>query len=119
MPWRLIVFIIVFAIALTFITFNLGNRCDINFGFIGFKDVPVFLTAFISFFLGMLCILPFVAGAKIKRKEKIAVDDTGKKNEDSIEKKRRDFKARHRKTGKDDADPKDGAFSDGGPYGID
>jgi uncharacterized integral membrane protein len=107
MPWRLIIFIIIFAISLTFITFNLGNRCDINFGFISFKDVPVFLTAFISFFLGMLCILPF-AVARRKRKDRIDKDD-----EHKPQKPKRKWGKRKEENAPDS--PAEG----GSPYGID
>jgi uncharacterized integral membrane protein len=59
---RLILFIVIFAIFLTFITINLDNRyrCDINFGFTALNDVPVFLTVFISFFAGFFCALPLI-----------------------------------------------------------
>ena len=71
MPWRLIVFIVLFAVFLVFITFNLDNRCDISFGSetLTFKEVPVFITVFVSFIFGMLCALP-LAFAMIKRKKK-------------------------------------------------
>ena len=61
MPWRLILFIFIFGILLTFIMLNLGedSRCSINFGFAKTKEpIPVFLTIFVSFFLGLLCALP-------------------------------------------------------------
>jgi len=58
MPWRLILSIVIFAIFLTFITFNLDNRCDVNLGFAKFSNVPVFITIFSSFVLGLLCGLP-------------------------------------------------------------
>lgn len=72
MPWRLVQFIILFAILLLFIIFNLGEpyRCDINFGFTKIKDVPVFLTAFFAFFAGMLCTLPFLLSGRVKKKPK-------------------------------------------------
>jgi len=69
MPWRLIVIVIVFAVFLAFIMFNLNNSCDINFGFIQIENVPVFLTIFISFILGMLCSLPFALFYRRKHKE--------------------------------------------------
>ena len=69
MPWRLIVFLVVFAVFLTFITFNLENRCDISFGFIVITQVPVFLTVFISFVLGVLCALPIALTAGKKHKK--------------------------------------------------
>jgi len=72
MPWRLITVIVIFAVFLAFITFNLENRCNINFGFTEFTDVPVFLTVFFSFALGLFCTLPFVIRALNKRKEPLA-----------------------------------------------
>ena len=70
MPWRLIQFIILFAIFLLFIIFNLENKTDISFGFTVFKDVPVFLTVFCTFIAGMLCAFPFVFAFRSRRKEK-------------------------------------------------
>ena len=114
MPWRLIVFIVVFAVLLVFISFNLGNKCDISFGPepLTLKDVPVFLTIFTSFILGFLSTLPLVITAGRKRKS-----IGGDKGESIMEKKRREFRDKHKKPGKDDS--KDSAFSDGGSNGID
>ena len=70
MPWRLIIFIVIFAVFLVFITFNLDNRCDINFGFTSAAGIPVFLTIFGSFSFGVLCTLPMVFYSKRKHKEK-------------------------------------------------
>lgn len=110
MPWRLIVIIIVFALLLVFITFNLDNKCDISFGPEPFtiKDVPVFLTIFISFALGLICTLPFIAAAGKKRRDNR--DNPVKKTESIMEKKRREFREKHNKTGKS----KDDAFFTGG-----
>jgi len=93
MPWRLIVFIVLFVAFFLFITFNLDNRCDINFVFKVISDVPVFITAFFSFIAGMLCALPFMFSIKSRKKEKAAQDagspgkmagkDTSEKPEDS------------------------------------
>jgi len=76
MPWRLIVFIAIFGVFLAFITFNLENKCDISFGFKTFKEVPVFLTVFTSFVLGLLCTLPFIftARRKLRNKARDAAD---------------------------------------------
>ena len=68
MPWRFITVIIIFAILLVFITFNLENKCDISFGFIKIEQVPVFLTVFVSFALGLLFMSPFVFRAAKARK---------------------------------------------------
>jgi len=75
MPWRLIIFIIILALFLTFITFNLANNCDISLGFIEFEDVPVFHIVFISFTLGLLCSIPIVWSARNKSKEKPEKND--------------------------------------------
>jgi hypothetical protein len=61
--WRLIGFIVVLGIFLVFIGLNLGNRCDIRYWFTEdrvIKDVPVYLTAFSAFALGLLVTLPAV-----------------------------------------------------------
>jgi len=71
MPWRLIISIFIFALFLAFITFNLENKCDISFGFFRITDVPVFLTVFASFALGLVCALPLVWHIKNGRKKKI------------------------------------------------
>jgi hypothetical protein len=57
---RLVGFILIFVVFLTFIILNLGNNCDISFGFKTIPQVPVFITAFSSFVLGMLFAVPFV-----------------------------------------------------------
>jgi len=71
MPWRLILFIIVFALFLFFIGFNLGDefKCDINFGFVRLPQVPVFFTIFVSFALGLICATPLALQLRKKRKE--------------------------------------------------
>jgi uncharacterized membrane protein YciS (DUF1049 family) len=73
MLWRLIAFILVFAVFLTFITLNLGNeyQCDINFGFTKIQNVPVFLTIFVSFALGLICALPLFMHLRKSRKDKL------------------------------------------------
>ena len=68
MPWRLILFIVIFAVFLVFITINLDNRCNINIGFAQFEGVPIFLTVFISFFLGLICATPLFLHLSKKKK---------------------------------------------------
>jgi uncharacterized integral membrane protein len=106
MPWRLIGFIIIFGIFLVFIAFNLGNKCDISFGSpaLTFKEVPVFLTAFSSFVLGMLCTLPFIVGLRLKRKAKAGKETPAEK----------DKKKPGNKGG--ETGPESGGFS--GDYGV-
>jgi len=72
MPWRLVQFIFLFAVFFLFIVFNLENKCSINFGFTMIKDVPVFLTAFSSFFIGMLFTVPFIFAFRSRKKAKAA-----------------------------------------------
>jgi uncharacterized integral membrane protein len=63
----LIGFIFIFAVFLVFIAFNLGNSCDISFGFRVFPGVPVYLTAFSAFVLGMLAAIPFMLSFGFKK----------------------------------------------------
>ena len=70
MPWRLIFVIVIFAVFLAFVTFNLDNKCDVNFGVAKVTDVPVFLSIFISFILGLFFALPIGFTIRKKRKEK-------------------------------------------------
>jgi uncharacterized integral membrane protein len=69
---RLVGFILIFALFLIFIVLNLDNRCDVSFGFYIAKDLPVFITAFGAFFLGLLCAVPFaISLKKIKPKDPV------------------------------------------------
>jgi uncharacterized integral membrane protein len=68
MMGRLIGLIIIFAVLLAFIGFNLDNRCDISFGFTKIPEVPVFFTVFGSFVLGMLASVPFLISFAVKKK---------------------------------------------------
>jgi uncharacterized integral membrane protein len=70
MPRRLIQIIVVFAIILLFIIFNLEKKCDISFGFTVIRDVPVFLTVFCSIVFGMLSTLPFIFSYQLRKKRK-------------------------------------------------
>jgi hypothetical protein len=67
MPWRLVGFILLLGVLLGFIGFNLENTCDISFGFKVIPGVPVYLTAFVGFVLGMLCSLPLVISSRFKK----------------------------------------------------
>ena len=99
MPWRLLIVIIIFAVFLAFISLNLDEsyKCDINFGFgIIAEKVPVFLTIFISFALGVFCTLPLVVWALKKRKEKYpVVTDNEKIKNDAAEARKRFFSKRN------------------------
>jgi len=64
---RLISIIVVFAIFLCFIMLNLPNKCDISFGFVSFKDVPIFLSVLSSFVFGMIVTIPMML---LRKKDK-------------------------------------------------
>ena len=104
MPWRLIIFIAVFAVFLVFISFNLENKCDISFGFAKLKEIPVFITIFTSFVLGLICALPLVMHIKKRPAEKIGtnkkpeIEDVSEPSpEETIDpaEARKKFRARH------------------------
>ena len=80
-PWRLIVFIAIFAVFLVFISFNLENKCDIGFGFAKLKEVPVFITIFSSFVLGLFCAIPLVIHIKKRRDERSLTNGKKKIND--------------------------------------
>jgi uncharacterized membrane protein YciS (DUF1049 family) len=67
MPWRLIGFIIIFALFIVFITLNLDNRCNISFHFVVFQDVPIFLTVFFAFALGLISSVPYIISVKLRK----------------------------------------------------
>jgi uncharacterized integral membrane protein len=72
MPWRLIGFIVLFAIFLAFMGFNLENSTTISFVFTQFDQVPVYMIAFASFIFGMICAIPLAISLRARRKEKAA-----------------------------------------------
>ena len=98
MPWRLVQFIVVFLIFFLFIMLNIANKCDISFGFAVIEDVPVFLTAFFSFIVGMVCTFPFILGLKSRKKDQAL--------------------PKERKLGQKPDKPDEGS-TDSGHYGID
>jgi len=104
MPWHLIGTIAVLAVLLTFIGFNIGNTCNLSLVFHTFENVPVYLTVFISFILGLLFSLPFFFFGKRPKKGKNAGKDkkTASKEES---------------TEAEEAVPE--APKENGPYGID
>jgi uncharacterized integral membrane protein len=107
MPWRLIGFILLFVFFLVFIGFNLDHRCDITFFYrLELIQVPVYLTHFSAFVLGMLWAVPYVISFRFKRKPgRDEVKDKGKKKQSP---------QKDRNTEAGEALP-----GPGGPYGID
>jgi uncharacterized integral membrane protein len=103
---RFIGFIIILAVFIIFIGFNLENSCDISFGFRMISHVPVYLTVLVSFMLGLLCAIPFVWLIKIKKSRnsggKIAPPKKSGKGKNSSD------------AGNSDG----GTYGESGPYGI-
>ena len=116
---RLLIFILVFAIFLAFIVFNLDNKSDVSFGIKTFNDVPVFLTVFSSFVLGMLFAVPLVL--RRKKPSRAASADNPSFSGDAKKRRGLGFKKSAR-----NADEKDGVVPGSGEpkkenssYGID
>jgi uncharacterized integral membrane protein len=68
MPWRLVTFVVILGVVVIFSAFNTTNTSDISFGFFVAKDVPIFLSLFFAFAVGVIIMVPFLIGtAKSKR----------------------------------------------------
>lgn len=70
MPLRLIGTIILLLVVTIFAGANLDNRCDINFIFTKVQQVPVFLTAIVSFLIGAIIMIPFTFKRKCNNDKK-------------------------------------------------
>lgn len=73
MPWKLILYILILGVILVFVGLNIGNQSDISFGFVVFEDVPVFLSLFAAFFVGVIVALP-VAVYSASRKARVGAE---------------------------------------------
>lgn len=69
MPWRLVFFIIILGFVVIFAGFNITNASDISFGFYTAIDVPIFISLFFAFAVGVVVMMPFAVG-KIRQKRK-------------------------------------------------
>lgn len=70
MPWRLILFLVVLALVVAFAGFNIQHTATISFGFYTLESVPIFLSLFAAFFLGVLVMLPFTLGRRRRHRKK-------------------------------------------------
>jgi hypothetical protein len=112
MPWKFLGFVVFLGLLLFFIGLNLDNKCDISFGFTIIREVPIYLTVFSAFMLGLFCTIPLFLSRKF-RKAKVqdvpAIEAGGKGGR---------FKKNRKKRGASSAEgPQQDGF-DGGPYGI-
>lgn len=127
--WRLLAFIVVCVLSLVFMVFNLENKSDISFGFLKLNDIPVFLTAFSAFVLGMLFAAPFALFFHTKRKKPShgQLDDSFPQPEEkqlAAPKKQRRTKNRKKQSSagsieRDRTSPPDEVKKEHSPYGID
>ncbi|POR05251.1 hypothetical protein AU468_01825 [Alkalispirochaeta sphaeroplastigenens] len=60
MPWKLLLYLVLLGCVLAFVGLNLDHTADISLGFILYRDVPVFLSLFFAFFLGVVLTIPAV-----------------------------------------------------------
>lgn len=72
MPWKLVGFIICLVLGTCFAGFNLGNSCNISFGFKTFENVPIFFSLIVAFALGVIVTLPFTVIKKKSAKDRKA-----------------------------------------------
>lgn len=75
----LIITIAAAAFVAVFAGFNIGNNCDVSLIFHTFKDIPVFVTALVSFAAGAMVSLPIAIRYRILKNKKAAGDEAGKK----------------------------------------
>lgn len=73
MPWKLVGFIICLVLGTCFAGYNLGNNCNISFGFHTFENVPIFFSLIVAFACGVVVTLPFTVIRKKSTKEKKAM----------------------------------------------
>jgi uncharacterized integral membrane protein len=114
MPWKLLGIIVFLGVLLVFIGLNLDNRCDISFGFTTIEAVPIYLTVFSAFMLGLFCTIPLFLSRKFKKPKSrdVPAINAGDTGGPFGKKRNRPKKGVPSKEGLD----QDG--SDGGPYGI-
>jgi hypothetical protein len=74
---------------------NLNNKTDISFGIYTLRGIPVFLTAFSSFVLGMLYAVPFIM--RFKKMQKTVDDETDQREGESKQMRRREKKSSREK----------------------
>ena len=104
---RLIIFILIFALFLAFIILNIDNKCDVSLGFRIFKDVPVFISVFLSFVLGMIFAVPLIFSVRRTRKYSSSA---------SSDSKWKKSKGKNRNNNRGDTYPKEGGGSSNTDY---
>lgn len=77
MPWKLIAFLVVLALVVVFAGFNINNASDISFGFYTIEGVPIFVSLFCAFLLGVIVTIPVAVRFRSRRKKKKPKEDKG------------------------------------------
>ena len=115
MPARLIVFILALLVIVTFIGFNVENSSDIRvwFGDKGvLKDVPIFVSFFIMYLIGVLSVVPFVLRWRFRKKneQKKRKEPEAEESESKRKKKKTRILGSGKERGEadDDAGPENG-----------
>ncbi|MDR1351946.1 MAG: hypothetical protein LBK05_01585 [Treponema sp.] len=119
MVLKFIAFVALCAVFLVFIGFNLENKCDISFGFVRLPDVPVFLTAFASFVLGLLASVPIAISIRIKKSRKRSEESRSGKKAGKNRAKGKVDSQEDALQGKAVPEEKESPYKDDGTYGID
>lgn len=67
MPWKLLFYLVLIGVILVFVGLNLTNTSDISLGFVTFEDVPVFLSLFAAFAIGVGVAIPYAVQASSRK----------------------------------------------------
>lgn len=76
MPWKLVLFLILMVFFVVFAGFNLENKTSISFGFTVINDVPIFISLFFAFVLGVIVSVPVFLVQNKKRRKKYEKQET-------------------------------------------
>ncbi len=79
MPWKLLVYLIVLSVVVLFAGVNIRNVSDVSLGFRTFEDIPIFVSLFAAFFLGVLVTLPFTYVKYLRKRAKFPKQKVDKK----------------------------------------
>ena len=78
-PFKLIIFLVILGIVVFFIGFNLDNVSDISYGFNDrskVEDVPIFISLFIAFGIGIIVMIPFTFFRGKKKKKEFIPEES-------------------------------------------
>ena len=90
MPVKLVFFLLILIMVGTFVGFNIGHTSDISFwpsekGTL--TDVPILVSFFVMYIVGVLSVIPFFVGSRYRKDEKKKIADAKKAVEEAKESK--------------------------------